>query len=158
VNLARAWRAQGRTGEARAELERALEDDPGMAPAHGELGLLLSSLGDDAAALVHLRRAVELAPGDPALRNVLAWVLATSRTQARPEEALAIAQRLCEQARYAQAGFLESLAAALARLGRFDEAVERQTRALERVPAEHRARLAEVLELYRSKKPFLKSP
>jgi len=158
VNLARVRRAQGRTDEARGELERSLADDPDLGQAHAELGLLLSSLGQDAEAIVHMRRAVELEPGDPALQNILAWVLATSRTQARPEEALAIAQRLCELTRYAQAGFLESLAAALARLGRFDEAVEHQARALEKVPAAHRARLAEVLELYRSRKPFLKSP
>jgi len=158
VNLARAWRAQGRTDEAREQLERALAGDPGLGPAHAELGLLLSELGDDAAAVLHMRRAVELDPTDPALQNILAWVLATSRTEARPEEALAIAQRLCEHTRYAQAGFLESLAAAQARLGRFDRAVEFQSLALEKVPAAHRARLGKVLELYRAGQPFLKSP
>ena len=158
VNLARVRKAQGRRDEARAELERALADDPALGPAHAELGLLLSELGEDAAAVLHMRRAVELDPTDPALQNVLAWVLATSRTQARPEEALALAKRLCEHTRYSQAGFLESLAAAEARLGRFEEAIEHQTRALERVPSVHRARLEEVLALYRSGRPFLKSP
>ena len=158
VSLAQAWHAEGRLDEARAELARALAAEPGLAPAHAELGLVLSDSGDDAGALISFRRAVGLAPADLGLRNHLAWVLATSRSQARPEEALALARQLCQLTHDAQAGFLETLAAAQARLGHYAEAVDAQTRALERVPAAYRALLAERLELYRKGQPYLKSP
>ena len=85
-------------------------------------------------------------------------MLATSRSAAAPEEARAIAERLCRASGNAQAGYLETLAAALARLGRFDEAMQCQARAVQLAPAQHKARLSEVLELYRAKKPFLKTP
>jgi tetratricopeptide (TPR) repeat protein len=158
VNLARVFRRQGRLAEAVAELEEALAREPDLAPARAELGWLLTELGRDAEALPHLRRAVELEPSDLALQNNLAWVLATSRTCAAPAEAHALAQRLVRDTRGAQPGFLETLAAALARLGRFEEATQVQARALERVPPQHRAPLEQRLALYRAGQAFVRSP
>ncbi len=156
-DLARVRRAQRRTEEARAELERSLAIDPRYADAHADLGWLLAEGGRDREALPHLRAAAELAPEEPAYRNNLAWVLATSRTDALPEEALAIAGELCRSSA-AQPGFLETLAAALARVGRFEEAVRWQNLALSGVPPRARAALEARLELYRSGQPFLKTP
>jgi len=158
VNLARGLRLLGRTDEARAALGRALALDPDGAAAHAELGWLLATLGEDEQGLVHLRAAVAAAPEDLALRNNLAWVLATSRTRARPEEALGLARELCERTGFSQPGFLETLAAALARTGSFEEAAEMQSRALSGVPRRARPRLEERLQLYRSGRAFVKEP
>ncbi len=158
LNLAHVLRAGGRAEEARVELERALASAPGVAALHAELGLLLAELGQDAEGIAHLRRAVALDPTEKQLQNNLAWVLATSRGAAAPAEALAIAEQLCRATGHNQAGFLETLAAALARLGRFDEAVQWQARAVQLVPAQHEARLSAVLALYRAQKPCLKTP
>lgn len=54
-----------RPDEVRAHMERALELDPDYAPAHRELGYLLWAGGTSDQAERHLRKAVELAPGDP---------------------------------------------------------------------------------------------
>ena len=155
LNLARVLRAQSELGEARAELERALELEPELARAEAELGTLLAGLGEHAQALVHLRRARALLPDDAAVANVLAWVLATSPTAAVPEEALALCD-VIQAGPLALPSTLETRAAALARLGRFAEAVEAQSLALERASlgASARARL----ELYRAGKPFLWTP
>jgi tetratricopeptide (TPR) repeat protein len=158
VNHARVLLALGRAEEARAELEQALVLEPDLAIAHGGLGWLLAERGEDRQALVHLARAVELAPTDSALANSLAWVQATSANHAAPEQARARAAALVAASGGRQASFLETEAAALARLARFEEAVGLQERALALVPPAHRARLAERLALYRSGRPFVKSP
>ncbi|NOT29901.1 MAG: tetratricopeptide repeat protein [Planctomycetes bacterium] len=155
ANLARVLRSQGEFAAARAELERALADDPDLAQAQAELGTLLAGLGEDEKALVHLRRARTLLPADTTVANVLAWLLATSATHAAAEEALALAELLCA-APAVLPGTLETRAAALARLGRFAEAVEWQTRALALAPPS--ARASERLELYRAGRPFTRSP
>jgi len=158
LNHARALRGLGRTNEARAELELVLRTEPESVEAESELGWLLSELGQDAEALPHLRAAVARAPDDLKLVNNLAWVLATSRTRAAPEEALALAEELCRRTRDRQLGFLEVRAAALARLGRFEEAVQWQARVAAGVPAAFREPQRQRLELYRAGQPFLKSP
>ena len=155
VNLGKVRMTQGRFDEAAAEFERALVFDPELVDAHASLGWARFRQGRDQEAIEHMRRAVELAPRDHFLANNLAWMLATSRVASRPEEALALAQRLCRMTRNDQPGFLETLAAALARLGRYDEAAEWQRRALENVPMDARAELEARLELYRSGKPFV---
>ena len=154
VNLARVLRGLGQLDEARAELERALADDPELPRAHADLGTLLFGLGRESEALVHLRRARALLPEDEAVLNVLAWLLATSPSAAAPEEALALVTPLCERPG-ALAGTLETRAAALARLGRYAEAVEWQTRALELGAGPH---TRERLELYRNGHPFVRPP
>ncbi len=154
VNLARVLRAQGELEAARLELERALADDPGLTRARADLGALLAGLGRDGEALEHLRRARADLPEDAALLNVLAWVLATSASHAEPQEALALAERLSAGPAVLP-GTLESRAAALARLGRFAEAIEWQERALALAPPSARAR--ERLELYRAGQAFVRS-
>ena len=91
-------------------------------------------------------------------------MLATiSRSQARPEEALALARHSSASSRYdAQGRRLppgrSAEAAQLRRLGHYAEAVDAQTRALERECPPRTALLAERLELYRKGQPYLKSP
>ncbi len=159
-NLGKVRRAQGRRSEAAEEFQRALELDPESPEAHAELGWLLAEEGHDPEGIVHLRRAVALEPADPTLRNNLAWVLATSRSAASPAEARAIAEELCRRTGFTQPGFLETLAAALARLQRFDEAVRWQMQALAspRIPPVARPALESRLQLYRGRQPYLKDP
>ncbi len=152
VNLARAQLRLGRAGEARAELERALADEPELARAHADLGLLLARLEQDTEALAHLRRARELLPEDEEVRDMLAWVLATTPAQAAPAEALALVEAPCARPD-ADPGTLETGAAALARLGRFTEALAWQARALELRPG---TTTRERLELYRAQRAFVR--
>ncbi|HEX6884360.1 MAG TPA: tetratricopeptide repeat protein, partial [Planctomycetota bacterium] len=156
LNRARVLGALGRRSEAEAELAAAVAAEPDLAEAHAQLGWLLVEEGRDAEALPHLRRAHELAPEHLAIANNLAWVLATSATVADAAAARALAERLVDSSRGQQPAHLETLAAALARLGRFEEAVPWQARALECVPAAARGPLAERLALYRSGRPYVR--
>ena len=69
VDLARALEGAGRTAEARQALEALAARLPDEPSAHAQLGKLLHRLGEREAALVELRRALELRPQDPELRR-----------------------------------------------------------------------------------------
>jgi Flp pilus assembly protein TadD len=76
ANLADLYRAQGRDDVGERVLREALTRTPEVSTLHYALGLLLARRNDRPAALVELRRAVDLAPGDPMLRDTLALTLA----------------------------------------------------------------------------------
>ena len=63
------------------------------------------------------------------------------------------AARACELTREENAGFLDTLAAAHAECGRFDEAVRWMEKAIALLPEEERADYRGRLELYRAGKP-----
>lgn len=99
-----------RPDEARAHLLRALELDPDYAPAHRELGYLLWAGKTNAEAERHLRKAVELAPGDAWARLYLggylseidpdgAWAELQAATMLRPHWSLPLEWlgELCEE-------------------------------------------------------------
>jgi tetratricopeptide (TPR) repeat protein len=112
----------GRIKEALADLGTALEMDPQCAPAHANLGLLLSGAGRLREALPHLDRAARLGLGEMA------------------EEALQVRRQLLEAAR--QDGSLEAAE------GAFWDAVslEEMRRAVDRFPFLNLAEFLEPLE------------
>ncbi|MGC2672601.1 MAG: tetratricopeptide repeat protein, partial [Candidatus Acidiferrum sp.] len=75
--LAYAYTALKRTNEARAEYERATALDPKMSEAFLNLGILLTQK-DPAAAVVPLRKAVELLPAQSRPRFLLGYALERS--------------------------------------------------------------------------------
>jgi membrane associated rhomboid family serine protease/Flp pilus assembly protein TadD len=88
-------------------------------------------------AIHYYEEALRLDPNDAATHNNLAWLLATSEDEQfrDPERALAHAQKAVALDGWKEAAFIDTLAEALYVNGRFDEAVETQTKALERDPA-----------------------
>lgn len=65
VVLARALQGQGRVGEALLECQRAIRQDPELAVAHLNLGLLEMNRGNDRAAARALRSFLRIAPDSP---------------------------------------------------------------------------------------------
>jgi cytochrome c-type biogenesis protein CcmH/NrfG len=112
--------------------------------------------GNAAEALAATLEALERSPDNAELCNSVAWILATS-----PENHLRDGPRAVELATQACAlddfefrCFLDTLAAALAECGRFDEAVERAEQAVQRSSGEEVAEYRARLELYRVGRPF----
>ncbi|MBX7167022.1 MAG: glycosyltransferase family 39 protein [Pirellulales bacterium] len=106
--------------------------------------------GDDRAAAVELRTALQLDPQNLKLRNSLAWLMATSRDRAvrDPQGALKLAEALCQETQMRQPTLLDTLAVAYAAAGQYAQAVEtcRQALALNtdaRLQGELAARLAQ---------------
>lgn len=139
---------------AREHLQRA--DELGDHGALANLGEVLRLLGDLRGAVTVLKRSAALEELPQTLRR-LAWILATTAddTLRDPPEALQLARRLNESSRFAHAGHLETLAAALAANGDFDGAVRRQLEALERTDPRGRTEAERRLALYRQGRAML---
>src|SRR5262249_47679628 len=102
--------------------------------------------------------AIRLDPGDARFYNGQAWLLATC-PDARSRnggKAVASARRACELTGWKNPDYVDTLAAAHAEAGQFDEAVRFATQALND-PTFPRAEAADArkrLELYQKKQPY----
>jgi len=123
---ARALRALGRSREARAALQRAIEASPCDTAAREEMAQLLAEQGDVDGELAVIRTGVEHCPESERLLNHYAFTLATTaRDDLRDgEEALRASRRALELAGSDRPQLLDTLAAAYAETGEFARAVE----------------------------------
>ena len=137
----------GRYESARPLLERALEDPEAPASVYAALGLLELVEGDEAAAVRASRAALRRDPELAWAANNLAWILATSADPAlrAPHEAVTLAEGLIVDADSADPNHLDTLAAAYAAAGRFDEAVVAADRGIARAEEEGDPALAAIL-------------
>lgn len=128
--LGRAQRELSRDALAIETYRKALELEPRLFGARVALAHLLVKVGRRDEAVAEMRRALAGRPDDPVLLNNLAWLLATAPALApgAAEEAVALAERA--SARDADAEALDTLAAALAAAGRYEEARTSALRAL----------------------------
>jgi len=135
---------------------------PQLATAYATRGELYSAIGAHQAAVEDLDKALASGSRDAEVYNTLAWLLATStqdglRNAPRAKE---LALTACELTRYQEPNFVDTLAAAHAEAGEFDDALRFQQKALEspefekRFGKEGRARL----ELYAVHRPFREGP
>ncbi len=159
-NLAQALLHQQRTNDAIAQFKSALGLDRGLPQAHYGLGVLLYQSGQTANALAHLRAALQPNPDFPAALCQLAWILATAP---QPElrngsEALRAAQRACELTGQRDPQLLATFSAALAAVGRFDDAIAAAAKARELALADNQtevvAHTTRLLEAFRAGRPF----
>jgi tetratricopeptide (TPR) repeat protein len=97
-------------------------------------------------------------PKSAEARNAWAWFLATCPEQSlrNGNEAVIEARNACELSRWDNPGYLDTLAAAYAENGEFDQAVKYATRAVEKSLASDRDRpqLIQHLEFFRRKEPW----
>lgn len=159
-NLGRALEAHGDAQRAEDEIRRALRDDDGLAPARATLADLLIARGAHAEARRELEKALAAAPKDEAVALALAWLLATAPDGAARDGARAVevARALVDGRDAPHPQALDTLAAALAEAGRFDEARAMQERALAIVrrdgPAEIIGELEDRLARYARREAF----
>ena len=155
-NLGLALRQAGRTQEAIAQWEQALRISPRIAGAHYELGLASSQAGNLKDAIVHYEQALRIQPNYAEAQNDLAWLLATLAPAEGddPVRALTLAKQACSLTGNRVPGYLDTLAAAYAANGRFEDAAVSAQYAVELARAAGQTQLAREiearLELYRS--------
>src|SRR5262249_28344696 len=127
---------------------------PGDTAALLNRGRVLALLGQHEEALADARAAVQQAPDDAAALNDLAWLLACCPRDdlRRPEEAVELATKAFEMR--GDATTLDTLAAALAAAGRFEEAVQRQREAVEKADELAKADFGVRLALYEAGQPY----
>jgi tetratricopeptide (TPR) repeat protein len=160
IGLARICHMSGRCDEALEHFDRAAELDPQNPGLHCSRGDLLADMGQYAQALESYAMAIEVQPSfGHAYRNG-AWLLATCPDEQfrDPENAILGAKRALESEYGDRHVALDTLAAALASAGQFDEAVSTLEEAIEIAPAQLRADYVARVKLYESGQPFRTRP
>lgn len=138
----------------------ALRLRPDWAGAQHNLGRALRLSGRAGQALEPLREAVRLDPACPECLSDLAWILATHPEAGvrRPQEAVRLAQRAASLTDRRHATTLDTLAAAYASAGRYEEAAETareaHTRSIAAGALEMIEPIAGRLELYLRREPY----
>ncbi len=149
----------GRFAEALADYERAAHIDPTRGEDRRQLAALLFQAGRPDEAVRELRDAARVCPEAVPLLNDLAWTLATQRDARLRDgaEAVRVAEKACSLTSYREARVLDTLAAAYAESGAFDQAAATARLALEQANPKD-AKLSEAirtrLALYESRKPY----
>ncbi len=157
LRLADTLRRTGRIEASLAPYRRALELEPGWREARFGEAMALVRLTRYPEALRRLRAAMDLHPGEPAFPLAVARLLAAAPDPRVRDgsEALALAQAV--EAEHKTTAVAETMAMALAELGRFGEAVEWQRAAMSGAASAGRAaasqRMAANFALYRLGRP-----
>jgi tetratricopeptide (TPR) repeat protein len=149
-------RLQGDYAAALADYTQAIEIYAGYAAALANRGYARKQLGEFAAAIEDYEKAIRLEPDAPGAHNDLAWLLATCRDETFRDaaRALELASRACELTQHANADYLDTLAAAQAAGGSFDEAAATAEKALALVAEAGKPPISERLALYRAGQAF----
>jgi tetratricopeptide (TPR) repeat protein len=160
ANLGVALATEGRTPEALVHFERALAINPFYTDAYDNIAEAYGSQNQLAKAVKYFLKALDQRPDDVALLNKAGWILATAADPAarNGHEAIALAEHAVQLTERHDASSFDTLAAAYAEVGRFDDAIAAGTEAL----ALARARgdqafpeeLTQRLALYKAHKPI----
>ena len=125
-----------------------------------QLGVALAQLGRIQEAITHWEQALRIKPDLTEAQNMLAWLLATLAPAEGGDavRAVTLAERACELTGNRVPTYLDTLAAAYAAAGRFNEAIATAQKAIELARAAGQTELVtEVearLELYRAGRPY----
>jgi tetratricopeptide (TPR) repeat protein len=155
-NLGTALFQEGRLDEAISQYQQALQINPDSVQGHFKLGIVLLRQDRADEAIAHFQQALRLEPADARFQNNVAMILATASLR-KGIKAVELAQQANELTGGENPVILHTLAAALAKAGRFPEAAETAQHALRLAEAQSNtalaAQLQRELKLYQAGKP-----
>lgn len=155
-NRGNALRRKGNLGAAFADYNRAIKWNPRFAPAFANRGSVYKQRRDYAKAIADYAASLRLNNYIVTTHNDLAWLLATcpEKKYRDGKQAVEHARYACEQTRFRDWNMLETLAAAYAEQGEFDQAVTWAKEAHRRAPKQQQAKLKTLAERFANKKPL----
>ena len=150
---------QGSLDPAVAEFRDVLRIHPRDADAHYNLGRALLAAGQAREAVDNFRAALAAKPDVLSRLDDLAWILATTAddTIRSPKEAVTLAEHAVALTGRKNASVLDTLGAAYAADGRFDEAAQAAREAFDIASAANSTAAGEILkrlDLYRTRQPY----
>jgi tetratricopeptide (TPR) repeat protein len=137
-------------------LAEAIQLNPNIALTHFNLARALRSKGRTEEAITHFSQALRIKPDWEKPMNALAWILATHSQERfrNPTEAIRLAQRTWELSDYQDSRSADTLAAAYAAAGRFEDAVATAEKAVQIAASgnnkKRTQKIRERLELYKT--------
>lgn len=143
---------------AQAALQGALRCDASHYDALAALASLYGATDQPGRSLAVYQKMLSLQPQDLSVANNVAWLMATSQDASvrNPEQAVQVAEKVCRLTQRRLPATLDTLAAAYAAAGRFDEAIRSAEEALAKSDAESEQSrsLRERLKQYQNKIPY----
>jgi drug/metabolite transporter (DMT)-like permease len=152
----------GQLDAALSEIDKAIALQPNQPELHVLRGTLWYLKLDEHNALRAFEAAIKLGSRDATAYNSAAWILSTSKDHSVRDgkRALELARQACELTAWQEPSFIDTLAAAHAEVGAFDEAVREQQRALDFPQFSFRngPGARKRLELYKAGQPYRGAP
>jgi len=155
---------QGRCIEAVERFQRAIQLKPTYVKAHRNLMVTLMQMGKVREAITAGNQADRQIPDQPKILSLLAWLLASHEPSdgGDPLRAVELAERAVRLTHGQDVVCVETLAAAYASAGRFEQATATAQEALRLAQAAGQtplvARVEKQLQLYRNRTPYRKAP
>ena len=152
----------GQLDAALSEIDKAIALQPNQPELHALRGTLWYLKLDEHNALRAFEAAIRHGSGDATVYNSAAWILSTSKDNSLRDgkRALELARKACELTAWQEPSFIDTLAAAHAETGAFDDAVREQQRALDFPQFSFRngPGARKRLELYKAGQPYRGAP
>jgi tetratricopeptide (TPR) repeat protein len=153
-----AYLGKGDSAKAAADYARAVNFIPKETAGYVLRGSTYEKLGNYKAAASDYAKGIALSPDDDAALNTLAWLRATCPEASVRDgrEAIRASTKACELTRWKDPLPIDTVAAAYAEIGSFDQAVkfEQQALQLRSVAPENRPGMQERLASYQRRKPY----
>jgi len=149
-NLGLALVKVGQAADAIPHFEQVLRVKPDASEVHFNLGLAREQTGKPTEAIGDYEEALRIKPDYAEALNNLAWLLATlpKTDGGDPARAVTLAERSCELTGNRLAPYLDTLAAAYAAAGRFNEAISAAQKGIELARAAGQSQVAGEIEAH----------
>ena len=154
--LAMVLQEQKKVAQAIKHYQQALKIKPDFTEAQFNLANALYSQGNVGEAIEYYKQVLSIMPKHPVVLTRLAWIRATHPDAKWRDgaQAVALAEQCCQITQNKMIPALNTLAAAYAEVGRFEDAVKWQVKAIERTPEANQPELKARLQLYKAGKPY----
>ena len=155
-NRGAAYGEKSQYDQAISDFNKAIEMNPRYNKAYNNRGIVYRLKGEYDQAIWDFNKAIAINPLDAEAYNNLAWLFATAKAPGfrNGKKAVELALKACQLSDWGKAEYLDTLAAAYARAGDFDNAVKWQEKASESSKLAGTSEFQQRLNLYRERKPW----